>query len=146
MLKLARADMLTIITDIRRIPKRTLLLDPTAERALSPADSNVSSITALDCSWEHLDSIDRSQWSRRRALPYLLAANPMNFGRPFRLSSVEAIAAALYIIGETCQAEMILAKFNWGMRFLELNAEPLDAYANCTDSAGVVAEQEEFMY
>lgn len=145
MLKLARAGMLTVVADIRKVPRGTLLLDPAAGRALSPADRAVSSVTALDCSWERLDAIDRSSWRRRRALPYLLAANPMNFGRPFRLSSVEAVAAALYIIGESNQAREILAKFNWGVRFLELNAEPLEAYAGCADSTEVVAVQEEFM-
>jgi pre-rRNA-processing protein TSR3 len=143
--KLAQAGMLTILVHIHQIPKATLLLDPTAEQALSPADKNVRSITVLDCSWEVFDSGAVSRWRRRRALPFLVAANPVNFGRPFQLTSVEAFAAALVILGENDQAETILSKFGWGLRFLEVNAEPLAEYARAKDSREIIEIQEHYL-
>ena len=139
--KLARRGLATIVTSIARIPRSTLLLDPTAEQAVSPADRHLPSITALDCSWEVLDTGAVSTWRNRRALPFLVAANPVNFGRPFRLTSVEAMAATLYILGEKEQARTILAPFRWGLRFLEVNAEPLEDYAQARNSTEVVAIQ-----
>ncbi len=137
--------MVTLVKSIRQIPKSTLLLDPTAPQAISPADKNASSITALDCSWEVLDTIIVKSWRRRRALPFLVAANPVNFGRPFQLTSVEAFAAALFIIGEKEQAREILARFGWGVRFLEVNAEPLAEYARARDSSEVVEIQAHYL-
>ena len=64
MKKLAQRNLVTIVTSIRRIPRSTLLLDPTAEQAVSPADRHLPSITALDCSWEVLDT---GAAGRRRA-------------------------------------------------------------------------------
>ncbi len=143
--KLARRGLATIVTSIAEIPRSTLLLDPTAEQAVSPADRHLPSITALDCSWEVLDTGAVSRWRNRRALPFLVAANPVNFGRPFRLTSVEAMAATLYILGEEGQARVILAPFRWGLRFLEVNAEPLEEYAQAKDSGEVVAIQALYM-
>ncbi|MFA5612848.1 MAG: DUF367 family protein [Methanoculleus sp.] len=143
--KLGQRGFATIITSIAKIPRSTLLLDPTAEQAVSPADRHLPSITALDCSWEVLDTGAVSRWRNRRALPFLVAANPVNFGRPFRLTSVEAMAATLYILGEKEQARSILAPFGWGLRFLEVNAEPLKEYARAKDSSEVVAIQALYM-
>ena len=92
-----------------------------------------------------LDTGAASSWRNRRALPFLVAANPINFGRPFRLTTVEAMAATLYILGEKEQARVILAPFRWGLRFLEVNAEPLEDYAQAKDSSEVVAIQALYM-
>ena len=143
--KLERAGLIRVVKTLSRIPRNTLLLDPTAEQALSPADRAVKSITVLDCSWEVLNTGVVSSWRIRRALPFLVAANPVNFGRPCMLSSVEALAAALWILGEQEQARTILAKVSWGIRFLEVNAEPLALYATARDSTEVVKFQSLFL-
>jgi pre-rRNA-processing protein TSR3 len=143
--KLERFGFLKIFTVISRIPRNTLLLDPTAEQALSPADKNVRSITVLDCSWEVLDTGKVRSWRIRRALPFLVAANPVNFGKPCMLSSIEALAAALFITGDRERASAILSKVSWGLRFLEVNREPLDLYANASDSTEVIKIQELFI-
>jgi pre-rRNA-processing protein TSR3 len=142
--KLEKAGYLKIFNKISQIPRNTLLLDPTAEQALSPADKQVKSITVLDCSWVVLDTGKVRSWRIRRALPFLLAANPVNFGKPWVLSSVEALAAALYIIGEKDRASELLAKVSWGIRFLEVNKEPLDLYTDAKDSNEVIKIQELF--
>jgi pre-rRNA-processing protein TSR3 len=143
--KLEKAGFLKIFTKISQIPRNTLLLDPTAEQALSPADRFVRSITVLDCSWVVLDTGQVSSWRVRRALPFLVAANPVNFGKPCKLSSVEALAAALYIMGEEKRAAEILGKVSWGIRFLEVNREPLELYAAAKDSTEVVKAQSLFI-
>jgi pre-rRNA-processing protein TSR3 len=140
--KLEKSGFLKIFNKIFKIPRNTLLLDPTAEQALSPADKYVKSITVLDCSWVVLDTGKVRSWRIRRALPFLIAANPVNFGKPCMLSSVEALAAALYIIGEKDRAAELLAKVSWGIRFLEVNREPLDLYASARDSSEVIKIQE----
>ena len=143
--KIERAGLIRIVTRLSAVPRNTLLLDPTSERALSPADREVKSITALDCSWEVLDCGSVSSWRIRRALPFLIAANPVNFGKPCMLSSVEALAAALFILGEQEQAKEILSRIRWGIRFLEVNAEPLALYENAKDSSEVIAIQKGYL-
>jgi pre-rRNA-processing protein TSR3 len=143
--KLEKAAYLTIFTKISQIPRNTLLLDPTAEQALSPADKYARSITVLDCSWVVLDTGKVRSWRIRRALPFLVAANPVNFGKPCMLSSVEALAAALFIMGDRERASAVLSKVSWGIRFLEVNREPLDMYANAKDSTDVIKIQELFI-
>jgi pre-rRNA-processing protein TSR3 len=143
--KLEKAGFIRIVKKISQIPRNTLLLDPTAEQALSPADKTVKSITVLDCSWEVLNTGAVRTWRIRRALPFLVAANPVNFGKPCMLSSVEALAGALFIIGEEQQSRDILAKVSWGIRFLEVNAEPLSLYSKAKDSTEVVKFQSLFL-
>jgi len=78
-------------------------------------------------------------------LPYLIASNPTNYGKPFILSSAEAFAAALFILGEREQSRAILSKFKWGDEFLRLNEGMLLAYSRARDSKEVVEMQKRFM-
>jgi pre-rRNA-processing protein TSR3 len=143
--RLERSGLVRVLSKISHIPRNTILLDPTAQQALSPADRPARSLTVLDCSWEVLDTGAVSSWRKRRALPFLVAANPVNFGRPYRLTSVEAFGAALFILGEREQARVVLESQNWGPRFLELNDEPLSLYARAGDSTEIIAIQKMFL-
>jgi pre-rRNA-processing protein TSR3 len=144
--KLARFDLATLHSSARGTPPG-IVLDPYADRALSPADDADAPgrLVALDCSWETAEAEAFELDGPHRALPFLVAANPVSYGTPFRLNTVEAFAGALCILGRREQAERILGKFRWGHTFLELNDEPLRRYADCADSSEVVDVQAEYL-
>ena len=146
--KMARFGLANLFEKVQNIKRGSILLDPMAQKALSPTDDISRGITVLDCSWEELERVFPQLEMKKlqhRALPYLVAANPVNFGKPFKLNSVEAFAAALYILGHKDQASEILAKFNWGHTFLELNHKPLEDYSKAKDSREILRIQDEYM-
>ena len=129
--KLARLKLATAMHKVRQIPRRSLVLDPSASHLLVPSDRPTTStygIVAIDCSWEKADEVFGIHLpGEGRCLPTLLAANPVNYGKPRKLSSVEALAASLYIMGFKETAAKLLASFKWGGTFLTLNQQPLNA-------------------
>jgi len=146
-LRLKRFGLLALVPRPSGLPRGAVVLTPKAEQALSPADAPRAErrgLAVVDISWKRgrFPSVPQGT---RRALPYLLAANPVNYGKPFVLSSVEAFAAALMIFRRDDEAQALLAKFGWGEQFLLLNRDPLEAYAKGTDSASVVAAQADFI-
>lgn len=148
-LRLGRLEKAEIVKGAREIPSGSVILNPFAERALSPEDSDAverRGLTAFDCSWKEIDQIRGLRTDLiPRSLPYLVAANPTYYGHPTKLSTVEALAAALYIIGKKNRAEDLLEGFKWGRTFLELNSKPLEAYSEAEDSSEIVGIQREFM-
>jgi len=148
-MRLHRAGKIQMVYKLGDLPLGAILLNPLAQKALSKADVAIArerGIVALDCSWKQIEQIARLR--RRmvsRSLPYLVAANPTYYGRPTILSTAEAISAALFILGDPARANEMLSIFKWGPTFLELNREPLEAYARAADSKEVVAIQQQFM-
>lgn len=67
----------------------------------------------------------------QRLLPYLLAANSVNYGKPFKLNTAEATAACLYIVGFKAEAQILLSPFSYGEEFIHLNYDLLEAYSQC---------------
>lgn len=123
-----------------------VVLSPMGTRAISRADAEMvetAGLSVLDCSWARLDEVpfQRYRGGAERLLPFLVAANPINYGRPLRLSCAEALAAALYIMGFKDSAKQVLDKFKWGHGFWPLNDELLDQYCECETSEQVVKVQ-----
>jgi pre-rRNA-processing protein TSR3 len=117
--------------NIKKISKNTLVLDPFSSKTLLRNDrKRVKSITAIDCSWNLADQTFTKQYpGLRRKLPPLFAGNPVNYSKIGKLSSVEAIAGAAFILGLNDLAHELLDKFKWGHTFYELNKELLDDYS-----------------
>lgn len=75
-------------------------------------------------------------------MPYLVAANPTNYGRPWRLNCVEALAATFYICGRQDWAEEVLSSFSYGDAFLDINSALLRRYAACTTEEEIKRAEE----
>jgi len=148
-LKLKRFGMARVVHRIRGLPQGAVVLNPFSAKAFSRADRSAivrRGLAAIDCSWIHASQVfELNTHGASRALPYLIAANPVNYGAPTKLSTVEALAAALYIAGFREDAERLLSKFKWGPEFIRLNRRFLDAYAEAKDSSEVVELQKKFM-
>lgn len=148
--KLSRFGYATLLSTRRHVPSHAVLLNPFAEKSLSREDVSVaqqSGILAVDCSWKTAEKTFASleKTSVSRALPFLLAANPVNYGKPFQLSTLEAFAASLYILGCVDQASQILGIYTWGPGFLTLNHEPLEDYRQAKDSTEVVRLMKQYI-
>ena len=151
--KLSRRGTLNLHDKFTKLPRRGIILEPLCGKVLGPEDHSLlleegGALVGLDCSWAQIeDSVQRVMRKTRlkpRMLPLLLAANPVNWGKPSKLTTAEALAASLYLIGKTEQARSLLSPFNWGEQFFILNKEPLDAYKSAGSSKELVDLQFEF--
>jgi len=147
-LKLKHHGLIRTVSHMRFIPKRAIVLNPFSETAFSPEDKKRIEdfgLAALDCSWEHAEKVlQKHVRGTSRCLPILVAGNPVNFGKPTKLTTAEALAAALYIAGFRDDAVELLSVFRWGHTFLELNHERLEDYADAKNSLEVVELQKRF--
>ena len=156
--KLARMNLLSELRVGQRF--RGIVLSPKGQIPVSPADGDLvarGGIAVVECSWARLDEIpfakirsphERLCWPLPLSLracvdcdlsvPYLIAANPVNYGKrqslmhaevnqmlkqpvAFKLSCVEALAASLYITNQQELADVLLSKFAWGDSFWAVN-------------------------
>ncbi len=146
--KLVKLRFAVPLFRVRQIPRKSLVLNPFASRSLLPEDRALvlgSGLVAIDCSWEKVQrafAIDLPGFSRK--LPTLLACNPTNYARQHKLSSVEAIAAALYIMGFREDAARMLEPFKWGQGFLTLNHEPLESYSTAKTAADMSEAESQY--
>ena len=148
-LKLKRHGFVRIVRQLKFLPKRAVVLNPFSEIAFSPADRKRIEdfgLVGLDCSWEHAEKVLlKHVRGTSRCLPILIAGNPVNFGKPTKLTTVEALVAALYIAGFKEEAARLLSVFKWGHTFIEINQERLESYAKAKDSTAVVELQEHLL-
>jgi pre-rRNA-processing protein TSR3 len=147
--KMLKFGLAKELNSLKKMPHGTIVLNPFAKRAISGEDAERAiqhGIVVMDLSWKNIEEFPKMRADvAQRALPLLFAANPVNWGKPQRLTSAEALGAALYIMGFKEEAEGVLEKFSWGEQFLILNKEPLERYAQAGTSAGVVAIQQDYL-
>ena len=150
--KLSRNGLCHLHTNLRQAPKRGLLLDPLSGVLIGPEDYNTlkrgAAIVSLDCSWKEIDNsikyLNEKTNLDNRTLPVVLAANPISWGKPGRLSNVEAFAVSLIIFEQWEQARSILQPFKFGDEFFNLNRLPLEAYSQAKSNTELAELQWEF--
>ena len=120
-----------IASDVRKTTKNNLILDPFSDKTLLPTDREmIKSIVGIDCSWNLADqAFSKNFIGIKRKLPPLLAGNPINYSKLDKLTTAEAMAASLYILGFKIEALDLLNKFKWGHTFYELNQNLLEEYS-----------------
>ncbi|KAK9463679.1 uncharacterized protein V1516DRAFT_698254 [Lipomyces oligophaga] len=127
-----------------------LVISPNGKVPVCPDDREILETfgaAVVECSWARVSEIP---WSRiggrhERLLPYLVATNPVNYGRPWRLNCAEALAATFAICGRKDWAAEMMDHFSWGKAFLKVNGKLLDIYAACTDAQSVTDAQERYL-
>jgi pre-rRNA-processing protein TSR3 len=149
--KMVRLGFAKGYTTMEHVPRRMVLLSPYSDKALSKEDlpfAKKYGLLILDCSWNHVEEMFPLIKRRRpvaRALPFLIPVNPVNFGHPGMLSTVEAMAAALIILGRRAAGERLMTIYNWGHNFMKVNEEPLREYEKAKTSLEVVKAQSKFV-
>ena len=123
-LKLKKHNLIKIIRNTDYRLKKAIVLNPFSPTKLSRNDKEIierHGLVVIDCSWKRILNLKSIPVNYSRKLPPLIAANPVNYGKWEKLSSVEALAAALYITGFTEDGDYILSKFSWGKEFKKIN-------------------------
>ncbi|KAI0981264.1 hypothetical protein GJ496_009531 [Pomphorhynchus laevis] len=144
--KLARMQLLKILSFSEKF--HGIVLSPTSTIFICSSDKYIvdcCGLAVIDCSWKRMSETPlRIKMKYARCLPYLVACNTVNYGIPYKLSCVEAIAASLYILNYQALAETLLSKFDWGAEFLRVNLDMLQSYCNCTNSEEVKEQSNVF--
>ena len=128
-----------------------VVLSSEAKVYVSGADSEIvreHGVGGINCSWNRLGEIPFGSMGKgrnQRVLPLLVAANSVNYGRPFKMNTAEAMAACLYIAGQKEDAQALLSPFGYGPEFFRINHDALEAYAACDSHEAVVAAQAVFL-
>jgi pre-rRNA-processing protein TSR3 len=124
-----------------------VVVSPKAKKIISRQDKELMEqygAAVVEASWKRIDEVPfgRIGGKCERLLPYLIAANQTNYGKPWRLNCVEALAACYYICGHPEWAEEILSSFSYGRAFLDINAALLKRYMACENEEEIKKAEE----
>ena len=105
---------------------RGVVLTPEASDIVNPSDRDIvmeNGVAVVDCSWNriHEIGIQRFHGNYPRKLPFLIAANTTNYGRPIKLNCAEAMAAVLVLADLEEEGRKLLESFPWGEEFFRIN-------------------------
>ena len=135
--RLARHHLLTTFRVSQKF--KGIVLTPVGKILISPADKDLIrtvGLAVVDCSWAQLADVPFHTLPNKanRMLPYLVAANPVNYGKPWRLNCAEALLAGLSICGFEEDVERVCSVISYGHTFLELNKDRLELYKGCKNA------------
>ena len=109
-----------------------ILLTPTGKKICSIEDHDIISkkgICVIDCSWAKFEELHLDLHKiETRSLPFMVAVNPVNFGKAYKLSCAEAFAACLFLGGFEKEAKFVMDHFKWGEHFFTVNEELFGKY------------------
>jgi len=133
---------------ITKPQSKTVLLHPYSKKTLLNHEKSLfTSITGVDCSWALAEQVFQKDFvGVSRKLPPLLAGNPVNYSKINKLTTVEALAGAAFILGDESLSKNLLEKFNWGHTFFELNENLLHDYQKATSDEQVIEIIHEYGY
>jgi pre-rRNA-processing protein TSR3 len=148
--KLNKFGFARLEKNYRKIPKHMILLNPFAEKSISREDlpdAQNTGLLAIDCSWKNVETVFQKIGKNHipRALPFVVAVNPVNYGKPFKLTTLEAFTTALYILGEVEHAQEILEIYKWAPHFLEFNKQPLEDYRKSATSEEIIQKMQQYI-
>jgi pre-rRNA-processing protein TSR3 len=146
--KLSRMGMVTQLKVGQRF--KGVVLSPNGKSFVSPADKHIllkEGISVVDCSWNRINEVPfaKIKSPHERLIPYLVAANTVNYGKPRKLNCAEAFAACLYICKLDHLADQVMSHFGWGPSFYELNKELFEIYSNATDSEHIILLERQYL-
>ncbi len=148
--KMERFGLAEIVNSNRNIPRRSIILNPLAGIVFSKEDKDYGvkyGIVAVDCSWEKADYVFSKLRNFRiqRALPFLVAVNPVNYGKPFKFTTLEAFIASLYLLEEYDQVKKLENLYKWSPYFIEINKKYLDAYTKTSSKEELIEKMKTFV-
>ena len=126
-----------------------ILLTPNGKKICSIADHEIiaqKGICVIDCSWAKFNELHLDLHKiETRSLPFMVAVNPVNFGKAFKLSCAEAFAACLLLGGFEKEARFIMDHFKWGPHFFKINEELFGKYKGISSQDELKQIQEKYI-
>lgn len=112
-----------------------ILLTPNGKKIVSKEDYGIikeKGICVIDCSWAKFNELHLNlNKIETRLLPHMVAVNPVNYGKAYKLSCVEAVSATLFLAGLYKEADFLLSHFKWGKSFFRVNEDVFSLYKEC---------------
>ncbi|KAH0572823.1 O-sialoglycoprotein endopeptidase [Spironucleus salmonicida] len=126
-------------------PFAGILLSSEGTFYLSQADIALAAqrgLGVVDCSWNEILNhnsvpVKSLKCRNHRRLPFLVAANTVNYGKPMHLNCAEALIAGLYMLDQVEMAQKLSNEIEYGAEFLRINFDSLERYKGCVDSIQV---------
>ena len=145
-----KMERLGLLSEMKFYPNYGgILLTPNGKKICSIEDHDIikkKGICVIDCSWAKFNELNLNlNKIETRALPFMVAVNPVNFGKAYKLTCAEAFAGSLFLGGFEREAKFIMNHFKWGENFFKINKELFDKYKGITSQDELKSIQEKYV-